>query len=79
MAEADTNKTDSTGGAQTPAKSRLLNSDAPASSAPTPESEQKYYVDGESVSREAYMEALPKAGYVPERMPDNFYPAISTK
>jgi hypothetical protein len=55
---------------------RLVTSDAPASAGGD---EQEYYVDGQSVSREAYMEALPKAGYVPERMPANHYPAISTK
>lgn len=41
--------------------------------------EQKYYVNGQSVSREEYMAALPKAGYVRERMPANHYPSINTK
>lgn len=80
MAEADMNKeTVVQAGDRTPAKSRLLGSDSPASAALTNEDEPQYVVDGQSVSREAYMEALPKAGYVPERMPANHFPPISTK
>jgi hypothetical protein len=60
-------------------KARLLSSDAEAPGAQTPADEPQYVVDGKEVSREAYFEALPKAGYVPERMPANHYPAISIK
>lgn len=76
MATAQTNRTE----VDAPQKSRLLDSDAPAPSAPQGSAgEPQYVVDGKAVSLEAYMEALPKAGYVPERMPANFFPALSTK
>lgn len=73
MAEAETNKTTTKGA------SRLLDSDAPVATGQGQPDEPQYVVDGKAVSREDYMKALPKAGYVPERMPANFFPAISTK
>jgi hypothetical protein len=73
MTEAKTNDAAQKG------TSRLLSSDTPAPAAEARVEEPLYIVDGKAVSREEYMEALPKAGYVPERMPQNFFPAIGTK
>lgn len=77
MGEAETNKTTATpGGTPAPAKkSQLISSDAK----PGAEDEPKYLVNNKPVSREEYMEALPRAGFVPERMPENYFPAISTE
>lgn len=55
-------------------KSRLLSSDAPV--ADDAADEHPYWVGGKAVTREEYMKALPTAGYVPERMPENFYPPL---
>lgn len=68
------------GKAEGAAKARVVDSDAPAQTdTQVSADEPEYVVDGKSVSREEYIKALPKAGYVPERMPANFYPALSTK
>lgn len=61
---------------------RLLSSDAPTSAekvGTAGDAEHPFWVDGQPVSREEYMIALPKAGYVPERLPENHFPHIGTK
>lgn len=72
------NENDLKGTKETPAAggARLVSSDAKPDQAAV---EQRYFVDGKSVSRDDYMAALPKAGYDPARMPANHYPAINTK
>jgi hypothetical protein len=75
MGEAKTNRTSD----PLEGTSHRISSDAKGVSATADVEAQQYLVDGKAVTREEYMEALPKAGYVPERMPANHYPAINTK
>lgn len=79
MPDAETNKTSS--GAK--GASRLVSSDLPVPSAPSQTSDEpQYLVGGQPVSREEYIKALPAAGWMPERMPANFFPplpAVDTK
>lgn len=80
MPKADTNKTTASDASTTDIGSTSAETGAgtgaqAAGAAPA----QEYFVDGQSVSKEAYTTAAAKAGWDVGRMPENYFPAISTK
>jgi hypothetical protein len=90
MADADTNQTTSTpagttgGGTGTTATTRAATTSAapsaPAADAKKARREQKFFVNGQSVSKEEYLKAAPDAGWDPDHLQErNYYPALTTK
>jgi hypothetical protein len=91
MADADTNQTTSTsagttggGGGSTTTTTRAATTSAapaaPAADAKKTKREQKFFVDGQSVSKEEYLKAAKGAGWDPDFLQErNYYPAVITK
>lgn len=68
-----------TADATTDAASRPVATRAATQQGAAEQEEPRYFVDGQAVSKEAWLKAAPDAGLDLGAIPDNYFPPISTK